>query len=72
MSTITIPKEITQCGELVILPRREYDALRGRASVSEFTPTATQKRALAQAESNFRRGRTLSYDEFAHALGGAR
>jgi hypothetical protein len=72
MSVITVPKEMAQYIDLVILPKREYDELRARTPVCDFVPTVTQKRALARAENNFRRGRTLTYDQFAEALGGTR
>ncbi|MDP3735689.1 MAG: hypothetical protein Q8R39_04705 [bacterium] len=66
------PREYREGRTRKITSLAEYNALRGRAPRSEFVPTAAQKRALARAENNFRRGRTLTYGEFSKALGGAR
>lgn len=61
--TITIPRTLVRKGELVVIPRREYEALRERTKIKSFIPSAAQKRALARAERNFRLGKTLSYHE---------
>ena len=69
MSTITIPKKLAQEGDLVVIPRREYEALIKLKKANEFTPTAVQRRALLRAESNLKRGKTLSYNELIRKLG---
>lgn len=69
MSTITIPKKIAGKDDLVIIPRKEYEALLEFRKLKEFTPTATQKKALLRAENNFRRGKTFSYHELIKKLG---
>lgn len=67
MTTITIPQKLAQKGDLVIVPRQEYEDL--LALRQEFTPTAVQRRALRQAEKNLTQGRTLSYHELTRRLG---
>ncbi len=69
MTTITITKELTNKGELVIIPRKEYEELLQFKITREFTPTTAQKKALARAENNLRKGKTLSYNELAQKLG---
>ncbi|MBI4160300.1 MAG: hypothetical protein HY506_00135 [Candidatus Yanofskybacteria bacterium] len=69
MNIITIPKKLVKKDDLVVVPRKEYEALLGLKRFKEFSPTATQKRALLRAESNFRKGKTLSYHELAKKLG---
>jgi hypothetical protein len=69
MSVITISKKIAGSDDLVILPRREYDALRQVKRFKEFRPTSVQRRALVRAESNLKRGKTLSYNEFVRKMG---
>ena len=69
MPTITIPRDVAYEEDFVALPRREYDALRKARVSAEFTPTAAQKRALADAEANLRRGATLSYHALVRKLG---
>lgn len=69
MNTITIPKSLAQKGDLVVVPKQEYEELQEFKKVKEFTPTSAQKRALARAEENFRRGKTLSYNDVVRKLG---
>lgn len=56
-------------GENTVVSRSKYEELLALKGMREFTPTIAQKRALAQAENNFRRGETLSYDELVQKLG---
>ena len=69
MTTLTIPKNLAKMGDLVLVPRKEYENLLKRRVVKEFTPTQTQKRALTRALKNMRAGKTLSYNEFVRKLG---
>ena len=56
MNTVITPKKITSRNDLIVIPRKEYEALLELRKFKEFSPTAMQKKALARAESNFRRG----------------
>lgn len=69
MPTITIPKELANKGDLVVIPRREYEALVRLRKMREFVPTASQKKALAEAEKNLKGGKTLSFHELSRKLG---
>ena len=69
MDTFTIPKKLAQKDDLVVVPRKEYEALLELRRIKEFAPTASQKRALMQAERNFKRKKTLSYNELAKKMG---
>lgn len=69
MATITIPKKIAARDDLVVIPRKEYEALVELKKFKEFIPTAAHKKALASAEKNFRSGKTLSYYELVKKLG---
>ncbi len=69
MKVITIPKKLSQEGDLVVIPRREYERLLHLKQIREFRPTASQKDALKRAERNLKKGKTLSYDAVARALG---
>ena len=66
---ITIPKHLINAGDLVVLPRKEYEALLGVKKIKEFKPTSSQKKALMKAEINLKKGKTISYDELASKLG---
>ncbi len=68
MNTITIPKKLAQRDDLIIVPRREYEALLALRKLKEFTPTSAQKKALSKAEINFRQGKTLTYNELVRKL----
>jgi len=69
MNTVTIPKKMASKDDLVVIPRREYEALLKLRHIKEFNPTETQKRALTRAENNLRKGKTLSYNELTKKLG---
>ena len=69
MNVVTIPKKLAKEGDLIVLPRKEYEALINARAIEEFEPTIAQKKALIMAESNFRRRKTLSYDELTSKLG---
>lgn len=56
-NTITIPKTLTHGDDLVVMPRREYEQLKELRKIREFTPTATEKRALARGRRNMKAGR---------------
>ncbi len=67
--TVTIPQKLTQGKELVILPIEEYKALLQLKEIYEFQPTASQKRALANARENRKKGKILTLSELKHKLG---
>ncbi|MEK7193499.1 MAG: hypothetical protein AAB652_01790 [Patescibacteria group bacterium] len=69
MNTITIPKKVAARGDLVVIPRKDYEALLELKRLKEFSPTVAQKKALVRAEQNFRKGKTLAYHELAKKLG---
>ena len=69
MTTITIPKQMAQKDDLVVLPRKEYEALVELKTIKEFSPTIAQKKALVRAELNLKKGKTLSYNELVRKLG---
>lgn len=69
MRTITIPQKLANKDDLIVIPRKEYESLLELKKIKEFTPTLTQKRALARAESNLRGSKTLSYRELVKKLG---
>ena len=69
MSTITIPKNLAGKDDLVVIPRREYEALLAFRKIREFVPTAAQKRALIQARKNRKEERYLTINELRKKLG---
>jgi len=69
MNTITIPKKLAEKDDLVVIPRREYEALLVFKKFKEFVPTLAQKKALFKAENNFQKGKTISYYELVKKLG---
>lgn len=69
MSTITIPKKLANQGDLIVIPRKEYEALLKLKKIKEFTPTSAQRRALLRAENNLKKGKALTCNELAERLG---
>ena len=68
MNTITSQKRYQE-NDVVIIPRQEYEYLIKFKKIKEFLPTLAQKKALASAENNFKKRKTLSYDKVAQKLG---
>lgn len=68
MNTITIPKKMVARDDLVIIPRKEYEALLEFKKFKEFSPTVTQKKALARAERNFKKGNYTTLKKLRHEL----
>ena len=69
MQTITIPKKISSKGDLIVVPRKDYEELLALKNKQVFAPSAAQKKALAQAERNLQKKKTLSYHELVKELG---
>ncbi|MEK7099103.1 MAG: hypothetical protein AAB916_01135 [Patescibacteria group bacterium] len=69
MPTITIPRTLAQRDDLIVIPRKEYEALTELRKTAEFTPSAAQRAALRKAEKNLERGKTLSYHALVRKLG---
>ena len=72
MNVITIPRKLAQKGDLVVVPRREYEALVRKQP--KYIPvvglTASEKRMIARSEKEFVRGEYLTLEELEHELGG--
>lgn len=72
MPTITIPREISSYKELIAVPRTTYREFlewqRKMKSTKTFTPTARDKRVLARARRNFRRGNYVTLEQLKHEL----
>ena len=69
MKAVTIPREVARHDDLVVVPRKEYEALLEIRTIQEFSPTLEQRKALVKAERNLKLGKSLSYDELTRALG---
>ncbi len=69
MPTITIPKTLAQRDDLIVMPRKEYEALTELRKTAEFSPSVAQRTALLRAEQNLKAGKTLSYYELVRKLG---
>ncbi len=68
MNFVSVPVKITKGEELVIISKREYEALSQLKKVYEFAPTTSQKRALRVARGNRRKGNVLTLDELKRKL----
>lgn len=68
MSVVNIPSNVTGGEELVVIPKKEYDALSQLRKIYEFAPTSVQKRALKIARSNRKKGNVLTFNELKRKL----
>lgn len=69
MSILTIPKKIGGRDDLVIVPRKEYEALLVLKKMKEIALTPVQRKALVKAQIRFRQRKTLSYNDLSRKLG---
>lgn len=68
MNTTSTEKKYQE-KDAVMVSRQEYEYLVEFKKIREFSPTPAQKKTLAQAENNFKKRKTLSYDELVQKLG---
>ncbi|OHA09518.1 MAG: hypothetical protein A3B37_00840 [Candidatus Sungbacteria bacterium RIFCSPLOWO2_01_FULL_59_16] len=68
MNTFTIPRKLAEKDDLIVIPRKEYEALLGLKKIREFIPTAAQKKALIRARKNRKIGKYLTVDEIRRNL----
>ncbi len=68
MNTVTIPKKMASQDDLIVIPRKEYEALLELKKIREFTPTAAPKKALVRARKNRKSGKYLTMHELRRKL----
>ncbi|MCH7552368.1 hypothetical protein IIB49_03195 [Patescibacteria group bacterium] len=67
---ITIPKELAKKGDLVIIPRKEYEGLVLRQKIVPVVKmTSAQKRDLKEARKEFARGEYVTLEQLENELG---
>jgi len=69
MAVITIPKRLAKKGDLIVIPRKEYEEFLRLREIKTFRMTDSQKRALARARNDFKLRKTLTLDELRKKLG---
>lgn len=71
---ITIPKQFTKQGELVVIPRKDYEEFlnlqRSIKTFKTFRATRDQKRDLRNARKDFAQGKYITFKELKDGLGG--
>jgi len=69
---ITISKELAKKGDLVVIPREEYEEFAewraAMRSFRTFSPTAAQKRELRGARQDYKKGKYMTIDELKRRL----
>lgn len=72
MTTLTIPKELAQKGDLVLVPMVEYkefsDWRKWIRPFKTYVPTATEKRELRSARDDYKKGKFITINELKHKL----
>ena len=69
MTTITIPKKLAREGDLVLVPRREYERLLKQKVIPITNLTTAEKRALKHARLEFAKGDYVNLKELDYELG---
>jgi hypothetical protein len=73
MTSVTIPKSLARTGDLVVIPREEYNLfLSWKKRVKTFKPTTAEKQALARARKEFSEGRYATLAELTNEMGNRR
>ncbi|MBU1160066.1 hypothetical protein KKD04_02710 [Patescibacteria group bacterium] len=69
MTTITIPKELSKKGELVIIPRTEYDEfLELKKVIPTFKPTRSDLLALKRGRKAIKEGKYITWRKLKNEL----
>ena len=73
MNVVTIPKNLAEKGDLVVVPRKEYEILLRRQPkvIPVAGLTSAEKRAVARSERELARGEYVTLKELERELGGA-
>lgn len=69
MAIFTIPKNLVKQGELVVIPKKEYEELLRRRVIPTATLSSAEKRALARGRKEIASGEYISLDKLEHELG---
>ena len=73
MTTITIPKSQSKNGDLVAIPREEYEELMHlKKIIPMFKPTKAERNAIARGERAVRQGQFKPWSEVKNELAGIR
>ncbi len=68
MKTFGIPQKLLREKGIVVIPEKEYQELLSMKRALTFKPTRAELMSLKKAQSNFKKGKTLSLYEFRNAL----
>ena len=69
MSVITIPKKLTEKGDLVIIPRQEYERLLGLKKVFPVVkPSKEEMRAIRRGEREIAKGEYITLEQLKREL----
>ncbi len=68
---LTIPRELSRQGDLVIMPRRDYEELlRLKKVIALVEPTSSEKKAIKSGRKEIREGKYLTLGQLENELGG--
>jgi len=68
---IAIPKELSKAGELVIIPRSDYEEfLRLKKVISLVEPSLSEKRAIQSGREEIRQGKYIALSRLKNELEG--
>jgi hypothetical protein len=69
MRAITIPKKLAAQGDLIVIPRREYEALLAIKRIREYTPSASDRKAIRSGLKQKRQGKVRTWQSVKNELG---
>ena len=72
MTTVTIPKELAQKGDLVLVPLIEYqefsDWRKSSKQFKNYFPTSAEKMELQRARKDYKKGKFITLNELKRKL----
>lgn len=68
MNIVTIPKKLAEKGDLVVLPRKEYEEFFAWKKMRTVKPTAGELRTVARGRRQIREGKYVEWTELKREL----
>ncbi len=69
MITLTIPEKLTKKGDLVLIPKSEYEEfVRFQRIISIVQPTSRERKAIAHGKAEVKRGNFTPWSKIKHGL----
>lgn len=66
---VTIPQKIAKQGDLVVMPRKEYEECLFYKKMASFNPSLAEKKAVKEGRKKIKKGECLTFQELKNEMG---